>query len=627
MSSGFSGGGPDYYAAALAGRSMNVVVNNGNASQPSYHHQRMQPGIFMDTSSSPAAAAVAASQITNRVGPNLIGKRTFNDFHPQQLQPQFQQLQQQNQAPNSLYLRSVKPRTCHNLSPISPLPPVDLYNSLPNRYGLQNTLLQQQQQQILQQQLRPQQQQNQPVGFVSGSVINPYLKKQVIEVAGQDSEKKMLKELEKQLLDDNDDDDGDAVSVITNINSEWCETMQTLMSPSPKPVSPISPSPTTSSSSSSSSVASPATSCSKKTVMELATAVSEARNDVAAEISNRLSQASSSRGSSEQRLMEYMSSALKSRMNMVQSPAPVGELFTQQHAESTQSLYDLSPCFKLGFMAANLAILDATSDCNNFHVVDFDIGQGGQYMNLLYALGARQNGKPSVISITAVADNGGEERLSFVADLLRKVAEGVGVCLNFKVVTSLKLGDLSRDSLGCDADEPLVVNFAFKLFRMPDESVSTENPRDDLLRRVKALSPRVVTLVEQEMNTNTAPFLHRVSEAWGYYGALLESIESASRDHQDRVKVEEGLGRKLANSVACEGRDRVERCEVFGKWRARMSMAGFQLKPMSQTIAESMRTRLNGPNRVNPGFTVKEENGGVCFGWLGRTLTVASAWR
>ncbi|KHN09309.1 Scarecrow-like protein 8 [Glycine soja] len=59
-----------------------------------------------------------------------------------------------------------------------------------------------------------------------------------------------------------------------------------------------------------------------------------------------------------------------------------------------------------------------------------------------------------------------------------------------------------------------------------------------------------------------------------------------------------------------------------------MSMAGFELKPLSQSMAESIKSRLTtANNRVNSGLTVKEENGGICFGWMGRTLTVASAWR
>jgi hypothetical protein len=42
----------------------------------------------------------------------------------------------------------------------------------------------------------------------------------------------------------------------------------------------------------------------------------------------------------------------------------------------------------------------------------------------------------------------------------------------------------------------LVVNLAFVLSRVPDESVSSANPRDELLRGVRALCPRVVTLIE-----------------------------------------------------------------------------------------------------------------------------------
>uniref|UniRef100_A0A0R0I7X7 Uncharacterized protein n=1 Tax=Glycine max TaxID=3847 RepID=A0A0R0I7X7_SOYBN len=260
------------------------------------------------------------------------------------------------------------------------------------------------------------------------------------------------------------------------------------------------------------------------------------------------------------------------------------------------------------------------------------IVEGKQYLHLLNALSAR--GQNVAVKIAAVAEKGGEERVRAVGDMLRLLAERLRIRFEFKIVATQKIAELTRESLGCDADDVLMVNFAFKLNKIPDESVSPENPRDELLRRVKRLAPRVVTVVEQEINGNTAPFLARVAETLSYYGALLESIEATtvgkdnSINNSDRVRLEEGLSRKLHNSVACEGRDRVERCEVFGKWRARMSMAGFELKPLSQSMVESIKARLiSANNRVNSGLTVKEENGGICFGWMGRTLTVASAWR
>ena len=97
-------------------------------------------------------------------------------------------------------------------------------------------------------------------------------------------------------------------------------------------------------------------------------------------------------------------------------------------------------------------------------------------------------------------------------------------------------------------------------------------------------------------------------------------------DNSERVKIEEGLSRKLRNSVACEGRDCVERCEVFRKWQARMGMARFELKPLNQNVSETLKAKLSAENRVNPSFTFIDQNGGICIGWMGQTLTVASIW-
>lgn len=434
-----------------------------------------------------------------------------------------------------------------------------------------------------------------------------------------------LQELEKQLLDDNEDEPGDDVSAITS-GSEWSDTIQNLISPGPAQAKPISPSPTSSSSSSSSSAGSPLPTCWKQSLMEAASATLEGKSEVAMEILTRLSLASNTRGSPEQRLTAYMTAALKSRLNPNDNPAPVAELYGKEHMDSIQLLYEHSVCFQFGLMAANLAIIEETSDANTFQIIDFDIGQGGQYYSLLKLLSRRK--AATSVKITAVVDE--EERLEAVGERLSQMGERAGICVEFNAVSLPRITDLCRELVGCKSEEEvLVVKLAFKLHKMADESVTTENPRDELLRRVKGLRPRLVTVVEQEMNCNTAPFMSRVGECCAYYGALFESMDSyLARDNSDRVVIEEGLGRKLANSVACEGRDRVERCEVFGKWRARLGMAGFEQKALSQNVIESLRARANsGGTRVSPGILVKEENGGTSFGWMGRTLTVASAWR
>ena len=66
--------------------------------------------------------------------------------------------------------------------------------------------------------------------------------------------------------------------------------------------------------------------------------------------------------------------ALKSRVNPAKFPPPMAEIFSDEHSVATQSLYDVSPCFKLAFMVANLVILEAIEEEDwKLYVVDFDI--------------------------------------------------------------------------------------------------------------------------------------------------------------------------------------------------------------------------------------------------------------
>ncbi|XP_051123077.1 scarecrow-like protein 8 [Andrographis paniculata] len=609
MSSEFSGGVPGFFAGRSGG--------NGTSLNPQQQFPLRSPlsGIAPD----------AGVQIR---GPEMIGKRSLAEF----------QQQQGEQGGLGFYLRNVKSRTnYHHESPISPLSMADLSpvpfisqniasvsNSGNRRYGLP----------VLQpSRVHPLTHLNRAVNNASAGVLLPNTAGNAgasldSEVLGEESEKKMmshrLQELEKELLEDGDDEE--AASVVTN--SEWSETIQNLIDPARRRVSL---SPTSSSSSSCSSTSTSPITCTKQHFVDAAAAISEGKFDIAAEILARLQQIANPRGTAEQRLTTYMVAALKSRLNSTEYSVAASELYGKEHMLSIQNLYDASPCFKLGFMAANLAILEATEQVSrSIHVVDLDIGQGGQYVHLLHALAGKTAGdsRAAALKITTFSDlsAGSEERLRNVGEVLKASASKIGVGLKFSVV-NFNIRELSRENLGIDRSETLAVNLAFKLYRLPDESVTTENLRDELLRSVKQLSPAVMTVVEQEMNGNTAPLTVRVREACEHYGALFESLEATvARESSERARIEAAVGRRMGNAVACEGRERVERCEVSGKWRARMRMAGFEAIPMSQVVGESLRAKLNSGTRVNPGFTVSQQSGSLCFGWMSRILTVASAW-
>lgn len=468
-----------------------------------------------------------------------------------------------------------------------------------------------------------------------------------------DSVRNQLQELERQLLcDDEDEEPSASGSVITN--SEWGDTIQQILETStPSPPAPqvpqlpvigtaqnqtLSSSPSNSSSSTASSSASyspPVSATSPRQLLsDTATAIAEGNLELAFANMAVLKRNSNPNGDTEQRLTGMMVNSLTARINSSMAarlPArnPIAELCGPEQRAATQLLHDMSPCFKLGLLAANLAILGTTKGFQ-LHLIDFDIGTGSQHAGLIQALGeSRRN---AVFKITVVSDPispfapAASGNTRSVVERLKKVAERAGVVLRFNMVTC-RVSNLDRVTLGCEQGETLAVNMAFVVSRVPDESVTPANPRDELLRRVRSLGPHVVTLVEHEMNGNTAPFTTRFTEACGYYGAILDSLEATfRRDSMERSLVEAALTRKAVNLVSREGAERVERCELLGKWRARMSMAGLVPVHLGPAVADHLRARLNSV-RPNHGFMVKEESGCIGFGWTGRILTMASAWR
>lgn len=290
-------------------------------------------------------------------------------------------------------------------------------------------------------------------------------------------------------------------------------------------------------------------------------------------------------------------------------------------------LYEVCPYFKFSYLSANGAIAEAMKNENRIHIIDFLIAQGTQWITLIQALAARPGGPPQVRitgiddSVSAYARGGG---LEIVGQRLSRLAKSCGVPFEFHAV-AISGCDIESEHLRIQSGEAVAVNFAMMLHHMPDESVSIHNHRDRLLRMVKNLSPKVVTLVEQESNTNTAPFLFRFTETLEYYLAIFESIDVAlPREHKERVNVEQHcLARDIVNIIACEGLERVERHEPLGKWRLRFAMAGFNPFPLSSYVNATIKTLLE---NYSENYRLEERDGCLYLGWMDRDLVASCAW-
>ncbi|KAJ6797068.1 chitin-inducible gibberellin-responsive protein 1-like [Iris pallida] len=290
-------------------------------------------------------------------------------------------------------------------------------------------------------------------------------------------------------------------------------------------------------------------------------------------------------------------------------------------------LYDICPYFKFGYMAANGAIAEALRNEDRIHIIDFQIAQGTQWTTLIQALAARPGGPPHV-RITGIDDPVSEfargDSLALVEKMLAEMSKKFSIPLEF---TPLPVygPEVTREMLEIRPGEALAVNFTLQLHHTPDESVDVNNPRDGLLRMVKGLSPKVTTLVEQESNTNTTPFLMRFMETMDYYAAMFDSIDvTLPRDSKERIGVEQHcLAKDIVNVIACEGKERVERHELLGKWRSRLTMAGFKPYPLSSYLNSVIRKLLG---YYSDKYTLVEKDGAMLLGWKHRNLISASAW-
>lgn len=290
-------------------------------------------------------------------------------------------------------------------------------------------------------------------------------------------------------------------------------------------------------------------------------------------------------------------------------------------------LYEACPYWKFAYYSANAVITKAIDSDHRVHIIDFQIAQGSQWISLIKTLASRPGGPP-LIRITGVDDpdsahaRGGG--LEIVGHRLSRFAELWNVPFEFTEATMFG-HEVRVEDLRILPGETLAVNFPYVLHHVPDEGVSTENHRDRLLRLVRGLRPKVVTLIEQESNTNTSPFYVRFLEIVDYYTAMFESIDAAKTRHdKQRIGAEQHcVARDIVNMVACEGFERVERHEPLGKWRSRLSMAGFKPCELGSSVGSVVRDMLT---EYSPNYHVEERDGALYLGWKNRAMSTCSAW-
>ncbi|KAL9254051.1 Scarecrow-like protein [Drosera capensis] len=370
----------------------------------------------------------------------------------------------------------------------------------------------------------------------------------------------------------------------------------------------------------------------KEVLFWCARAVSDKDVSTAGYLMDVLGEMVSVSGSPIERLAAYMLEGLRARLESsghiihkkLRCERPSGkELLSYMHILTT-----ICPYYNFAYQSSHVIIQEAMVNEGRIHIIDFQIAMGSQWMSLIESLAQRPGGAP-YIRVTGVDDDnsayarGGD--LQIIGEWLTSKARSCGVPFEFHAA-AMSGCEVNRDNLGLRPGEAVAVNFPYMLHHMPDESVSTHNHRDRLLRLVKSIGPKVVVLVEQESNTNTSPFLNRFNETLDYYTAMFESIDVAlPRDDRQRINAEQHcLARDIVNMIACEDEERVERHELLGKWKLRLQMAGFNQCALSSMVKNA---EWNMISKYHTNYRISELDGALFLGWKNRQLCTTSAWR
>nr|AGG68462.1 DELLA protein [Triticum aestivum]CCD31539.1 Reduced height-1 protein [Triticum aestivum] len=353
-----------------------------------------------------------------------------------------------------------------------------------------------------------------------------------------------------------------------------------------------------------------------------------------------------SQGGAMRKVAAYFGEALARRVFRFR-PQPDSSLLDAAFADLLHAhFYESCPYLKFAHFTANQAILEAFAGCRRVHVVDFGIKQGMQWPALLQALALRPGGPPS-FRLTGVGPPQPDETdaLQQVGWKLAQFAHTIRVDFQYRGLVAATLADLEPFMLQPEGEEDpneepevIAVNSVFEMHRLLAQPGALEK----VLGTVRAVRPRIVTVVEQEANHNYGTFLDRFTESLHYYSTMFDSLEGGSSGGPsevssgaaaapaaagtDQVMSEVYLGRQICNVVACEGAERTERHETLGQWRNRLGNAGFETVHLGSNAYKQASTLL-ALFAGGDGYKVEEKEGCLTLGWHTRPLIATSAWR
>ncbi|URE31741.1 Scarecrow-like protein [Musa troglodytarum] len=307
--------------------------------------------------------------------------------------------------------------------------------------------------------------------------------------------------------------------------------------------------------------------------------------------------------------------------NTVPSATPTSHhpLTTQLDVVHKLSAYkafsEVSPIIRFANFTCIQALLEELDGCDCIHIMDFDIGFGGQWSSFMQELAQRRcssAGAVRMLKITVFVSHYSQNNmeLHLIQDNLSQFASDLNIPFELKVHSLDSFDPLELHGLGGEA---IAVN-------LPIGSAYLSFPA--LLRLMKQLSPKIVVSVDQGCDRSDLPFLQHFLHAFQSSLVLMDSIDASGTNQDTASKIERFLLQpKIESSVL--GRYRA--ADKMLPWRTLFETAGFvpiQFSNFAETQAECLLKRVQ-----IRGFHVEKRQASLYLYWQRKELVSVSAWR
>lgn len=320
---------------------------------------------------------------------------------------------------------------------------------------------------------------------------------------------------------------------------------------------------------------------------------------------------------------------------------------------------EVSPWTTFGHVASNGAILDALEGENKLHIIDISNTLCTQWPTLLESLATRNDETPHLKLTVVITTAAATIVMKEISQRMEKFARLMGVPFEFNVVVitdglNNHMGGITKESLNVQEDEAVAINCVGALRRVRVEQ------RSSVIRMLKSLHPRVVTIVEEEADfTNSRDdFVKCFEECLRFTTLYFDMLEDCfPPTSNERLMLERECSRSIVRVLACnddddhednddndetrhpdndvngDGADSSECRERGVQWSDRLREAAFSPVGYSDDVIDDVKALLK---RYRAGWSLQLPQGGgsstdheagVYLTWKEEPVVWASAWK